>query len=322
MAAQNISLVLSLNMPAIVRTPAWSRPPRDDGGVKVRFALSMGLGSTEPGELATMAVQAEALHFDTLWFSDVPSLASVDPLLAVAFIGARTAKVKLGINLIPFGYEPYRIANKIAQLDRMVGGRLLVTLVPGLETPPERAALGTLGRHRGRMMEEVIPQFRAWWAGETLPVAEGLQLALPTLPVQDPFEIWLGGSGPEAVVRAGRFSDGWLGSLVTAERAGQIRTGIQQAAEVAGRWIDPEHFGLSIGYARRPEDLGRATRIRRPTEGDIADLVPVGAGALRSYLGRLIDNGMSKFVVRPVAPVESWPDELEWLAGTVLDLQT
>jgi probable F420-dependent oxidoreductase len=292
--------------------------------VKVRFAVSIGLGGPEPDALSSVVRQAEALGFDTLWFSDVPSVGSVNPLLGVAFVGAHTTKVKLGINLIPFGYSPYRIANELAQLDRLVSGRLLVTIVPGLETPEERASLGTFGRHRGRMIEELLPRLRAWWAGEALRVGEGLDLALPAKPLQDPLEVWLGGSGPEAVERAGRFSDGWLGSLVTPQRAGEIRAGIQDAAERAGRRIDPEHFGLSIGYARVAEDLDNAVRLRRPRQGggDIQALVPVGREPLREFAGRLIEQGISKFVVRRVAPVGSWDDELEWLAGTVLDLQT
>ena len=54
----------------------------------------------------------------------------------------------------------------------------------------------------------------------------------------------------------------------------------------------------------------------------MAPHVPVGAAALRALIGRLIDAGLSKFVVRPVAPTTSWPDELGWLADAVLDLQT
>ena len=292
--------------------------------MKVRFAVSIGLGGGDPEALGSAVRRAEELRFDTLWFSDVPSMGSVDPLLAVAYAGARTSRVKLGINLIPFGYSPYRVATKLAQLDRLTGGRLLVTIVPGLETPGERASLATLGRHRGRMIEDLLPQLRAWWAGEALPVGDGLELALPATPLQVPLEVWLGGSGPEAVERAGRFSDGWLGSLVTPAKAGEIRAGIQDAAERAGRSIDSEHFGLSIGYAREREDLAKAVRLRRPSRGgaEVEDLVPVGPAALRDFAGELVDHGISKFVVRRVAPVESWDDELGWLAATVLDLQT
>ncbi len=291
--------------------------------MKVRFAVSVGLGPPDPVGLGSVVERAEQLGFDTVWMSDVPSLPSTDPSLGVAYAAARTGRMHLGINLIPFGSTPYVVAHRLAQLDRLAGGRLLVTLVPGLDLPGERQALGTDGRHRGRLMDQVIPQLRAWWAGETV---DGL--VLPVRPVQQPLELWLGGSGPEAVSRAGRLADGWLGSLVTPARAGEIRSAIEAEAAAAGRTVDPEHFGLSIGYARRPGDVERAARLRpirprRPENaGDPAELVPVGADRLRRLVGELVEAGLSKFVVRPVAPVEDWDGELAWLADTVLDLQT
>ena len=111
------------------------------------------------------------------------------------------------------------------------------------------------------------------------------------------------------------------------DRAGAVRAEIQREAAGAGREIDPEHFGLSIGYAREPGDVERAVRLRRPRPGDpeLTEVVPVGSGALRSLIGKLVDQGLSKFVIRPVAPLESeaaWRGELDWLADTVLPLQT
>jgi hypothetical protein len=50
--------------------------------------------------------------------------------------------------------------------------------------------------------------------------------------------------------------------------------------------------------------------------------VPVGPAALRDTLGRYIDVGFSKFVVRPAEPPDSWEDELDRLADEVLSLQT
>ena len=90
------------------------------------------------------------------------------------------------------------------------------------------------------------------------------------------------------------------------------------------REIDPEHFGLSIRYARAPDDLSAPGRqpIRSAANEGSAPAPPVGAGALRDLVGELVQEGMSKFVVRRAAPVASWPDELDWLADAVLDLQT
>lgn len=294
--------------------------------MKVRIALSIGTGAPDPALLAESAVEAEERGFDTLWVSDLPSLPAVEPSLALAFVASRTRRVRLGANFIPFGSEPFVVAHRLAQLDQLTGGRLLVTLVPGLDLLEERAALGTAGRHRGRMMEEVVPKLRRWWAGEA---ADGSEARLAVLPVQQPFEVWLGGAGPDAISRAGRVADGWLGSLISPAMAGRVRQGIEDEAARVGRHIDPEHFGLAIGYARQPEDVARVARIpgrrKRLEDVELSELVPVGEQGLRLLLSRLVDVGLSKFVVRPLVPPTTpaeWSNELAWLADAVLDMQT
>jgi alkanesulfonate monooxygenase SsuD/methylene tetrahydromethanopterin reductase-like flavin-dependent oxidoreductase (luciferase family) len=309
--------------------------------MKVRIAVSVGTGPPDPDALAATVTEVEARGFDTLWVSDLPVLPSTDPFLAVATAAAVTTRLKLGVNIVPFGYPPFVFARQVAQLDQLTRGRLLLTLVPGLDLPGERAALGIGARHRGRLLDATIPVLRDWWAGREVavgpdgwPAEPGTRstsssdqagpwpLALPTRPLQDPLEVWLGGSGPEAIDRAGRLADGWLGALMAVDEAVARKTQIESVAHQAGRTIDPEHFGLSLAYARQAEDLERAPRLRRPGQAPLAPLVPVGAAALRDLVGRLVDGGLSKFVVRPVAPLTPGNDELAWLADNLLDLQT
>ncbi len=168
---------------------------------------------------------------------------------------------------------------------------------------------------------------RRWWAGESVDHdsqwfhCEGL--ALPGRPKQDPLEIWLGGVGPAAIERAGTLSDGWLGANLTPSESGIAVRRILEIADAAGRAIDPEHFGLSIPYGRVEPRRAVMERMRerRPDERT-DDIVPIGAEQLRSVLMALIDEGLSKFVLRPLADHIDWDDELDWLADTVLDLQT
>jgi hypothetical protein len=114
--------------------------------------------------------------------------------------------------------------------------------------------------------------------------------------------------------------DGWLGSNATPQAAGAIRAQIQEEATKAGRTINPEHFGLSIGYARQDSDLERSSPLRTSTTSQVN--VPIGVRPLRDLIGALINQGLSKFVLRPAAPALWWPDELNWLADVMFDLQT
>jgi alkanesulfonate monooxygenase SsuD/methylene tetrahydromethanopterin reductase-like flavin-dependent oxidoreductase (luciferase family) len=154
-------------------------------------------------------------------------------------------------------------------------------------------------------------------------------------PKQQPFDIWLGGSVPGALRRAGLLGDGWLPALCTPEEAAAGRRVIEDVAAAAGRRIDPEHFGVSIGYTRgeAPEQLiervaARHAQAVRAGGGvgaattDVRDLMPDGVEGLRRLIGRFVDVGFSKFVLRPVIPPRSFREELHELADGVLDLQT
>ena len=218
-----------------------------------------------------------------------------------------------------------RLAKQLASLDRLSGGRLLVTLVPGLAYAPEREAIGVEPKQRGAFIDEALPLLRRLWAGEAVshdgPAGHFHDVTLAPLPVQQPLEVWLGGTAPAALERCGRLSDGWLPSLCTPEEAAAGRVVIEETAARVGRTISVEHFGMSIGYASAPlaPDAARTLAARRPRA---LELTPIGYPALRRTIEQFIAVGFSKFVVRPLTAPRSWRQELEALAGAVGDLQT
>src|SRR5207248_10525535 len=181
-----------------------------------------------------------------------------------------TRRLKLGANIVPIGRNPMLLAKELAQLDQLAGGRLLISVVSGLDQPGERQALGLGAQNRGGYLDEVIPLLRAWWAGEVVDHHSERfdfpNISVQPRPVQDPLELWLGGTGPVALSRVGRLGDGWLGAAFTPAEAAAARKQIERSAEVAERAIDPEHFGLSIPYAATEpsDDVIVGLRARRP----------------------------------------------------------
>jgi probable F420-dependent oxidoreductase len=295
--------------------------------VKVRFAVAPDSASLQGSGILAFAQALEASGFDGVWLSDLPLAPVLDPLLGLAVIAGATSRLRLGANLVPLGRNPFLLAKQLAQLDQLSGGRLLLSFVPGLDQPGEREALGLNGANRGAVLEEVLGLVRSWWAGEVVRHHSArwsfTELSAVARPVQDPLEVWLGGRGPKALERVGRVADGWLGAMLTPEEARHARVAIQESAQAAGRQIDPEHFGLSIAYAHTTPDpaLLRTLRGRRADIDPLA-LLPIGAPALRALIAGYIDAGLSKFVVRPASTVASWEQEVQWLAATILDLQT
>jgi probable F420-dependent oxidoreductase len=295
--------------------------------MKIRFAVGPHAGSLSGAQMAAFAEALEMAGFDGVWLSDLPVAPVLDPLLGLALAAGRTRRLHLGANLVPLGRNPFLLAKELAQLDQISGGRLLLSFVTGVGQPGERQALGLDGARRGDVLEEILGLVRSWWAGETVEHRSDRwtfdHLVPAARPVQDPLEVWLGGRGPQALDRVGRIADGWLGAQLTPAEAGVARRDIQEAARRAGREVDPEHFGMSIPYARvTPEnDLLAPLAGRRPDVDPLA-FVPVGRTGLRDLIDRYVDAGLSKFVVRPLAPVASWAEEAAWLGDAILDLQT
>jgi probable F420-dependent oxidoreductase len=292
--------------------------------MKIRIGVGTGAGFATPDALAELVTGLDALGFDSLWLSEVLTGPVLDPVVGLAWAAAANPRVKLGTTLLLPGRHVLRLAKQLASLDVLSRGRLLVTLVPGLTHAPERDAIGVEPRQRGAVIDDGLPLLRRLWAGETVshdgPAGRLRDARLSPLPVQQPLEVWLGGTAPAALERCGRLSDGWLPSLCTPEEAAAGRVVVEEAAARAGRSISAEHFGVSIGYAREAIEpaTARALAARRPRA---LELTPVGLPALRALIERFVAVGFSKFVVRPVATPASWRAELDALAAAVGDLQ-
>jgi len=295
--------------------------------VKVRIGVGMGALSGDPAELGALVDDLDGLGFDSLWLPEVLSAPTLDPLAALAYAAAHNSHLKLGTTMLLPGRNVIRVAKQLATLDRLSGGRLLVTFVPGLAQSPESEAVGVPSKEKGPRMEEAFPLLRRLWAGETVDhhgaVGEFGSVTLAPLPVQEPLEFWTGGMLPAALARCGHYADGWLPSSCTPDEVVAGRAAIDEAAAEAGREISREHFGVSLAYAPGPLDDKLASALGRARKGvDPRTVVPAGLDGLRRFLEAFLEVGLSKFVVRPLVPPASWRSEFEDLAAAVGDLQT
>ncbi|MGH8997086.1 MAG: LLM class flavin-dependent oxidoreductase [Acidimicrobiales bacterium] len=294
--------------------------------MKIRIGIS-GRGEADAIAFGQLADDIDDLGFDSIWLPEVLTQPAFDPFVALAWIGGHNPKLKLGTTALLPGRNPLRLAKQVSTTDVLTSGRFLLTLVPGLAQAPERDAVGVEMRRRGAVIEELLPVLRDLWAGKGVG-HDGPSGAFPTttlwpLPVQQPFDVWLGGMAHASLVRCGRIADGWLPSLCDTDEATSGKRVILEAADEAGREISPEHFGVNVVYAHEPLDDRVVTALAARSRGkDPRPLVPVGLPALREALERFIAIDFTKFVVRPIAPPGSWRAELEDLAGAVGDLQT
>ena len=240
---------------------------------------------------------------------------------------AACRRLKLGTTLVLPGRNPVRLAKELATLDRCRGAGCSSPWFSACAGRAELAAMGVGAEKRGALMDEALPLLRRLWSEDDVdhhgPTWNFEGVSVEPKPLQTPLEMWLGGSIPSALRRTGTLADGWLPSLCTPAEAAAGQVVIEGAAAAAGRTIDPEHFGVSIGYLPAshdgppPRELA-ARLARRSSPVEVDEVMPSGHDALRRLLERFVDVGFSKFVVRPIVPPPLWEAELDELASKVL----
>jgi probable F420-dependent oxidoreductase len=184
------------------------------------------------GSVQEAAARAERLGFDDVWVSDhlvvpenqpYPSPYLYDPMVSLAFAAAATSSIGLGTSVLvaPQYTSPLALANTLASLDNMSGGRLIAGLGIGW-SKAEYEALHAPFDHRGARLDEIVDLLRTAWRDDpashegTYYSFRGIRL-LPK-PSHD-IPIWLGGTSDKALARAVRKADGYHGIGVKPEDA-------------------------------------------------------------------------------------------------------
>lgn len=282
--------------------------------VRIGFAVG-GQALLDISEFGDLVEHLERARFDSVWLPEIFVGGTFDPIVGLSYAAARVRKLKLGTHFVAPGRNPVLLAKTLANLDQISDGRLLLVFVPGLPDPVERSIQGMPAGDRNLWFDQHLPTMRALWAGEQVDGA-----SLMPLPRQQPLEVWFGGKSRAALERVGRLSDGWIGGLVTIDEAIEARTIIETAATAHGREISREHFGINVSYTL-DGSLTAADFPVRP-DGDTSDIVAFGIPHLVDTLGRWIDAGFSKIVVRPLRPPTDWSAEIDELSTGIVDLQT
>ena len=297
--------------------------------MKIRIGLGLGTqtlaGDAErfPGFVDAL----EARGFDSLWLSERLTGPAPDPLVALAMAAGRTRRLKLGTSvLVVPGRNPVVLAKELATLDRLSGGRLLPAVGLGAPVPAEHRAFGVERGQRAGLFDEAVGLIRRLWTEDDVHHdGEHFHLDGVTLrprPLQDPVDMWLGGTSPSELRRTGRLGDGWLPSFTVPSEVEAGWATINEVAARHDRAIEDEHLGVLVLYTRGglPDAIAQVVAARRP-ELDPHEVVPDGVDGLRRQLERFIAVGASKFVVVPLADPADWDAELDELAAEVKSLE-
>lgn len=223
--------------------------------LKDKIPLGMSLPHRSPDTLAMTTVaavarRAEELGFRDLWVTEntIDQGTCFDPVVILTYAAAITSRIRVGASVVVLPiHSPLMVAHQWATLDFVSGGRAVLAVGLGRDHHYRDFQIPASGRVT-RFREEV-ELIKALWTedkvnyrGEMYQVEN---LSLGTRPAQRPRPpLWMGVGHPNAVRRAARIADGWMGSGGSSIADFQTSVPIlKHELEKAGR--DPATFPIS-----------------------------------------------------------------------------
>ncbi|MQG34860.1 MAG: LLM class flavin-dependent oxidoreductase [SAR202 cluster bacterium] len=214
----------------------------------------MAPGDPDFGSMISLAENAEGFGFDSVWVGDSilarPRLEALGTLSAIA---GRTQRVKLGTAVfLPALRNPVVLANEVANLDIVSGGRVILGVGIASKTPAvqaEFAACGVSFRHRVSLFEECVTVIKRLWTEDKVTHnGKHFQLedsSLGLRPVQKGgIPIWMAASAEAPQRRMLRIGDGWFPNSQSPEAFTQGWQQIQNLAKETGADANRLHKAL------------------------------------------------------------------------------
>lgn len=204
------------------------------GPASSEMRVAVGAVVSKPDEV-DFVVEAERIGVDSVW---VPEAWGQDALTPLAYVAARTTRIRLGTGIAQIGARtPAMLAMSAMSMQALSGGRFLL----GLGTSGPQVMEGWHGvRFRSPIgaTRETIDIVRAVARGERLSYAGSVyELPLPDGPgrpirsMMAPTEVpvYVAALGPKNLELTGELADGWIGNAFVPEHADafldHIRTG-------------------------------------------------------------------------------------------------
>jgi len=157
----------------------------------------------------------EEWGFDSIWLADGLTRDMPEPFALLACAAFFTTRVKLGtcVYVVPVRH-PLETAKLTTTVDRLSNGRLIFGVGVGWKEDEFRAT-GISFDKRGKVTDECLTVLnQAWTKGAVDFVGDYFKISgirMEYRPVQKPHpQVWVGGNGWAAALRAARFGDCWI----------------------------------------------------------------------------------------------------------------
>jgi alkanesulfonate monooxygenase SsuD/methylene tetrahydromethanopterin reductase-like flavin-dependent oxidoreductase (luciferase family) len=263
---------------------------------------------------------AEGLGFDMLCANDhlVFPVPWLDGPTALSAVIEASGQMTLATTVTLMAVRgPVPVAKSLAAIDRLSGGRLLVTAGPG-SSPGDYDSVGIEFSERWARLDEAIGSLRALWGKNPAPFTgrfystDGIDLLPGPTQAGGP-PIWIASWGSDAGLRrVARLGDGWLASAYNTTPALFGDALGRLAGYLGAHGKDPETFPNAVAtmwfyITDSPTEAERVFRqrllpaVNRP-ENVLRERLPIGpAGAFIDLLAAFEAAGLQRVLVWPVA---------------------
>jgi alkanesulfonate monooxygenase SsuD/methylene tetrahydromethanopterin reductase-like flavin-dependent oxidoreductase (luciferase family) len=260
--------------------------------------------------------------FETIATGDRVLWPNIEMHAFLAAAAAVTERVKIlsHVMLVPT-HPPVLLAKRLASIDVISGGRLVLGVGVGGRVADYRAAGASID-HRWQRLDDNIEIMRSIWRGE-LPWPDA------TLPVGPPPvqsggpPLYMSASGPKALARAAKWADGWIGYFMHGDPQIMEREKAKHLAawEAAGRDRRPYlmngvFFALGQDAPRRLHEAAEnyivtSSASNRSAREAYGDLVASSADGVRFILDSSEAAGFDEVVFIPINDDLRELDQLE-----------
>ena len=178
-------------------------------------------GPTDMQHIRKFAAGAEKLGYDSLWLQEriIGDFIMLEPVTLLSYVAAITTQLRLGTSVILLPLRnPVQLAKAYATLDCMSGGRAVMGVgLGGGHLGSHEDIFGYSREHRVTRFSEAVQVMKLLWT-ERKASFQGRywnfkDVPMEPKPIQKPhLPLWFGGHHENALRRAVKYGDGWMGA--------------------------------------------------------------------------------------------------------------
>ena len=229
----------------------------------IRFGCFLPVPATPVKKLIGIAKVNEEAGFDSIWVPDhllfIPPGIVPEAWSMLAAAATVTERAALGTCVTdPHRYHPAVLAQKVATVDQISSGRVILGVGAGEAMNLE--PFGIKWKNPVSKLIEFVTIIRKLWTGEVLNY-EGRFWTLKDAflqinPVEGRIPIYFGANGPRTLKLTGEMADGWLSIPLSPKLYEKRLKLVKEGAEKAGRSLDDIDKGVYLytSVTEKPED--------------------------------------------------------------------